>query len=74
MLNQLLRNIITTLGGQPANKIVYTWDLFGNTIEQISVSTVYNNKRYSLVFSATPSQMPNYVSIAQKMFDSFKLK
>jgi len=35
---------------------------------------VYNNKRYFLVFSATPSQMPNYISIAQKMFDSLKLK
>ena len=71
---QLLSNSITTLGGQPANRIVYTWNLFGNTIEQIAVSTVYNNKRYSLVFSATPSQMPNYVSIAQRIFDSFKLK
>ena len=70
---QLISDTMTTLGGVPAHKVVYTFTNVGNTIAQIIVIAVVHGKEYSLTFTALPDQLPFYVPTVQKIFDSFKL-
>ncbi|MFZ0512185.1 MAG: hypothetical protein WAM14_11310 [Candidatus Nitrosopolaris sp.] len=40
----------------------------------IEVWMIKDNKTYSIIFSALPDQLHNYISTLQKMIDSFKLQ
>ena len=65
----------TALAGNPAHIYFYTHVL--SPVGKISVIEVWmlkDNKTYSIIFSALPDQLPNYISTLKRMVDSFKLQ
>ena len=65
----------TALAGNPAHIYFYTHVL--PPVGKISVIEVWmlkDNKTYSIIFSALPDQLPNYISTLKRMVDSFKLQ
>jgi len=65
----------TTLGGQPAHRIVYTDDsVKDNKLKKIQVWTVVNNsKAYVITFGAEESKYNDYLSDVQNILSSFKI-
>jgi YVTN family beta-propeller protein len=62
----------TTLGGNPAFKVVYTSSLGNyNNLKTMSVYTIKYNKVYSINFLADASVYSNLLSSVQKIIDSF---
>jgi len=72
---KILESSPTTLGGQPAHRIVYTDDsVKGNKLKNIQVWTVINNsKAYVITFGSEESKYNDYLSDAQNILSSFKI-
>jgi hypothetical protein len=64
-----------TLAGNPAHLFFFTHvQSIVGIIAVIEVWMIKHNKTYSIIFSALPDQLHNYISTLQKMIDSFKLQ
>ncbi len=64
-----------TLAGNPAHIFFFTHvQPLAGTIGVIEVWMIKDNKTYSIIFSALPDQLHNYISTLQKMIDSFKIQ
>lgn len=72
---KILESEPTTLGGQPAHKIVYTDDSQKDVkLKYIQVWTVVNNsKAYVVTFASEESKYKDYLSDAQNILSSFKI-
>ena len=70
----LIKSNDITLAGNPAHICFFTHVQPVGTIAVIEVWMIKDNKTYSIIFSALPDQLHNYISTLQKMIDSFKLQ
>ena len=70
---KILESSPTTLGGQPAHRIVYTDDTVkGNKLKNIQVWTVINNsKAYVVTFTSEESKFADYLPEAFKYIQFF---
>jgi hypothetical protein len=64
----------TTLGGNPAYKIVYTTTVDENLLKVTQIWTAKDGKEYIITYKADPKNFDTYASTAQQMIDSFKIK
>jgi serine/threonine-protein kinase len=69
----------TTIGhNYPAGKIVFTFpeepaDLNGTKYKEIQVWTINNSRAYIISYFTTMDEYDNYLPIAQKIIDSFRV-
>jgi hypothetical protein len=63
----------TTLGGNPAYKVVFT-GVYNNSnrLEWMQVWTMKDNKVYLITYTAQPQSFSKYLPQVQHMFDSFE--
>jgi hypothetical protein len=69
---QLIESGTTTIGAGgnvPAYKIAYT----AGKIKVLEVITIKNDKAYFILYGTKPAEYQKYLSIAQKMIDSFEI-
>ena len=64
----------TTLAGNPAYKIIYTATVDGDHLKVTQIWTVKDGKEYTITYKAAPKNYETYLSTAQQMIDSFKIK
>ncbi|MGZ8892869.1 MAG: PsbP-related protein, partial [Halobacteriota archaeon] len=70
----------TTIGGQPANKIVYTATVpqrIGTTTQNAQIKTmqylvVHNGKQYVVAYKTVQDDYDKYLTQAQEVINSFK--
>ena len=65
----LVESVTTTLAGQAAYRVVY--DTKGKRFMENTITT--KNKAYQIVYVAEQSKYDSYLSIVQKMLDSFEI-
>ncbi len=72
---KILESSPTTLGGQPAHRIVYTDDsVKGNKLKNIQVWTVINNsKAYVITFASEDSKFADYLLEAINILSLFRI-
>lgn len=63
-----------TLAGNPAYKIVYTATYDGDFQKATQIWTVKDGKVYLVTYKTAPDDYNTYLSAAQQMIDSFKIK
>lgn len=65
----------TTLGGNPAYKIVFTvTSSSGDNLKVTQIWTVKDGKEYLITYKGSPANYDAYLSSAQQMIDSFQVK
>jgi PsbP-like protein len=67
----LLESNTTTLAGNQAHRLLYTYTSNSKTIKAIEVFTIKDGNRYRVAYYADPAKYNT--STIQKMIDSFKL-
>jgi hypothetical protein len=63
-----------TLAGNPAYKIVFTATYEGDFQKATQIWTVKDGKAYLLTYKTAPDDYNTYLSAAQQMIDSSKIK
>jgi YVTN family beta-propeller protein len=64
----------TTLDGNPARKIIFTYNDGTREIKAMEVVTIKGDKEYDVFYQALPIRYDYYLPIIQKMIDSYKLE
>ncbi len=63
-----------TLAGNPAHKMVFTATYDGDFQKATQIWTVKDGKAYLVTYKTAPDDYNTYLSSAQQMIDSFKIK
>ena len=61
------------LAGNPAYKLIGTYERNSDLQKLIEVGTIIGNKAYFIQFIADPTQYPNYLSTVQKIINSLRV-
>jgi PDZ domain-containing protein/photosystem II reaction center protein PsbP len=71
---KLLKSNSTLLAQEPARAITYNYteSETGDPVKSMEIWTVKDDKAYILTYAAEPSDYDSYLSIAEKMINSFK--
>ena len=67
---KLIESSQSTLAGNPAHKIVFTYA----NVKQMEVWTIKDNKQYMIAYGSNSMDYSAYLPTAQKMIDSFEIE
>jgi hypothetical protein len=70
---KLIENKVTTLAGETAKMVTYTFTQGTNKIYTREVFAVKNGKIYDITFTTTQENPTHYWDVAQKMIESFRI-
>jgi hypothetical protein len=73
IVNNLVPQMTTTLGGNPGFKLVYANNEETFHLKTLEAWTTVSGNTYLLIFKSEATKFPAYLPVVQRMIDSFKI-